>query len=278
MATSESGDNSRLHYLSVGAGRPVVAVHGGMGLDHMYFRPWLDRLGEHCELSYLDLRGGGRSAALAEGESFLDAWTADIDAVRAARGHERVTVLGHSLAAWVALEYARRYPERTAGLILCNGTPKLDYGEAMMASLLACATPQQGADLQALFGSPSFDDATYRSLYLGILPLYFHREHPEFAAHVAASARFSASTFLGFRNAALASFDSLPWLATIAAPTLALTGRHDLFTPAEHGAARFAGLMPNATGLVLAESGHFPFVEEPDAFAAAVGGWLAREH
>ena len=278
MATSESGDNSRLHYLSVGAGRPVVAVHGGMGLDHMYFRPWLDRLGEHCELSYLDLRGGGRSAALAEGESFLDAWTADIDAVRAARGHERVTVLGHSLAAWVALEYARRYPERTAGLILCNGTPKLDYGEAMMASLLACATPQQGADLQALFGSPSFDDATYRSLYLGILPLYFHREHPEFAAQIAAAASFTASTFLGFRNAALAPFDSLPWLETISAPPLALTGRHDLFTPAEHGAARFAALMPNATGLVLANSGHFPFVEEPDAFAAAVGRWLAREH
>ncbi len=277
MATCESGDNSRLHHLTIGNGAPVVAVHGGMGLDHTYFRPWLDRLAEHCELTYFDLRGCGRSATLSCDESFLDAWTADVDAVRTARGYQRVTVLGHSLAAWVALEYAHRYPERTAGLILCNGTPKLDYGEAMMASLLARATPQQGANLQALFGAPSFDDATYRTLYLGILPLYFHRAHPEFAAQIAAAASFTASTFLGFRNAALATFDSLPWLETISAPTLAITGRHDLFTPAEHGAARFGALMPQASEHVLAHSGHFPFVEEPDAFAAAVGEWLGRE-
>jgi proline iminopeptidase len=262
---------------AIGRGTPVVTVHGGMGLDHTYFRPWLDGLAAHCELSYVDLRGCGRSPALSDGESYLDAWTADIDGVRTAHGHERVTVLGHSLAAWVALEYARRYPEQTAGLILCNGTPRLDYGEAMMTALLARATPQQAADLQALFGSPSFDDATYRALYLGILPLYFHHEHPEFAAHVAATARFSAAAFLGFRDTALATFDSLPWLSTITAPTLAITGRHDLFTPAEHGAARFAALMPNAAQLVLEHSGHFPFVEEPEAFAAAVGAWLARE-
>jgi len=65
-----------------------------MGLDHTYFRPWLDALAAHCELTYLDLRGGGRSAALPDGEPFLDKRTADVEAVGTARalsGVEHVT-------------------------------------------------------------------------------------------------------------------------------------------------------------------------------------------
>ena len=45
----------------VGSGFPVVVLHGGPGLDHTMFRPWLDPLGDEFRLLYVDERGQGQS-------------------------------------------------------------------------------------------------------------------------------------------------------------------------------------------------------------------------
>src|SRR5919202_1050478 len=45
----------------VGDGFPVIVLHGGPGLDHTMFRPYLDPLGDDFRLLYVDERGQGRS-------------------------------------------------------------------------------------------------------------------------------------------------------------------------------------------------------------------------
>ena len=70
-------------------------------------------------------------------------------------------------------------------------------------------------------------------------------------------------------------FDLVPRLAAIRAPTLVLTGRHDLYGPPSQ-AARMQSAIPDSELVVFAESAHYPFAEEPAAFQAAVRGWLAR--
>lgn len=50
-----------LFHVEHGAGRPLLALHGGLGLDHTYLRAGLDALGAHATLAYVDLRGCGRS-------------------------------------------------------------------------------------------------------------------------------------------------------------------------------------------------------------------------
>ena len=56
-------------------------------------------------------------------------------------------------------------------------------------------------------------------------------------------------------------------------PMLILVGTHDFITPPAQ-ARRIAELAPNVTVVELARSGHFPYLEEPDAYFAAIDAWL----
>lgn len=64
-------------------------------------------------------------------------------------------------------------------------------------------------------------------------------------------------------------------LGEIAAPTLVVVGEHDLpdFQAVAH---RIADAVPGATRAVIADSGHLPPMEQPDAFLAAVLPFLAQ--
>lgn len=57
-----------IYFETHGAGRPLLAIHGGLGLDHTYFRPWLDPLAKNFQLVLPDVRGNGRSQELPEAE------------------------------------------------------------------------------------------------------------------------------------------------------------------------------------------------------------------
>jgi proline iminopeptidase len=266
-----------LHTASFGAGPPVLVMHGGMGLDHTYFRPWLDPVGSDATLAYYDHRGNGRSAEPSDWGAFgLDEWTSDAEAVRASVGAERVVVLGHSCAVFLALEYARRYPQRVAGLILCSGAPVLDYGDRIFALAAKRGTPEELARLTTLFTAPTLNDDAYKEHYLSILPLYFHRFPPEYGEQVARNVRFSAEAFLHGRDNLFATFDSRPWLHAIKAPALVIGGRDDFITPLSEGAVRLASALPDSDLEVFEHSGHFPFIEETERFNGVVQRWLAR--
>lgn len=53
-----------IFYQERGEGLPLLLIHGGLGLDHSYFQPWLDPLSRKLRLVYLDLRANGRSAPI----------------------------------------------------------------------------------------------------------------------------------------------------------------------------------------------------------------------
>src|SRR5205823_4148655 len=53
--------SARLYVRDIGAGPPVVVVHGGPDFDHEYLLPDMDRLADSFRLVYYDQRGRGRS-------------------------------------------------------------------------------------------------------------------------------------------------------------------------------------------------------------------------
>lgn len=75
-------------------------------------------LRSHHALIRLDLRGPGGSAG--PGAIGLEVWADDIAAVLDAQGHERAVLVGHSLGAQLGLHFARRNPQRAAGLVLID--------------------------------------------------------------------------------------------------------------------------------------------------------------
>ena len=113
-----------LFCLDVGAGPPLVVVHGGPEFDHSYLRPELDRLAGSFRVVYYDQRGRGRSAeGVRPGDVSLRSEIEDLERVRSERGLESVAVLGHSWGGVLGMEYAVRHPERVSHLILMGTAP-----------------------------------------------------------------------------------------------------------------------------------------------------------
>jgi proline iminopeptidase len=76
-------NGTEFFYREVGAGRPCLVMHGGLGSDHMHLRPWVDALGDTLHLVYYDHRGNGRSGRPPLATITYAQLAADADALRA---------------------------------------------------------------------------------------------------------------------------------------------------------------------------------------------------
>jgi proline iminopeptidase len=266
-----------LFYDTHGQGRPILLLHGGTGLDHTYFRPWLDPLGDQAQLIFSDLLGNGRSERPASFAGItMESWADDADGLRAYLGHEKIILLGHSFGGFIAQVYALRHPERLAGLILCDTAPALDYPEVTVANAQARGTPEQ---VQAVLGgltNPASleDDADWRAAWKAILPLYFHHYDPQVAAAMDEQTHYSGRGFShGFIHC-LPTYNVSDRLSKISVPTLLLSGQDDWITPPAYGVGRIHAAIPAAKEVLFEHSGHFPFIEEQQSFLNAVRAWL----
>jgi proline iminopeptidase len=276
MATAHVGGGT-LYYDTVGAGPPVLVMHGGLGWDHSYMRPWLDPLAAGATLVYYDHMGNGRSGEPAEWGVVTHAtWADDADRLRAHLGHERIVVFGHSYGGFLAQEYALRYPDRVAGLILANTAPSFAHAPLAVDNARARGTPEQVAAVLGLIAAPAVDDAALAAAMRAALPLYFRRPSAAPVSEIAARMHYRAGAFNRAFFGCAATFATDDRLPTLETPTLVLGGADDWVMPAAVGAERLARLIPGAELVVFGRSGHLPFVEEPEAFCATVGAWLAR--
>lgn len=263
-----------------GDGPPVAVMHGGLGLNHAYLRPWLDDLTSAGTLVYYDHRGHGRSPAPDDWDAVTHRSLADdADGLRERLGYERWTVFGHSYGGFLALEYALAYPDHTAALVLCCTAPVFDPGEAAFARAARLATPEQLATLASAFSSPFPSDEAMAAAYPSVLPVYF--ADPSTSGPIVDALTdgltYSAAGFNRAFFGCLPDYDLRDRLGDINAPVLVLSGRHDwLFTP-EHDGEALASRLPQAEHVVFERSGHNPFAEEPERFAAVVTKWL-RTH
>jgi 2-hydroxy-6-oxonona-2,4-dienedioate hydrolase len=109
--------HARVGAASVPAGRPPVILVHGLVVSSRYMRPLIQHLGRHFPVLAPDLPGFGwsdkprRVLSLAELAEALGAWMA-------AAGLERAALLGNSLGCQIAVELARRQPERVPALVL----------------------------------------------------------------------------------------------------------------------------------------------------------------
>lgn len=256
------------HLVMTGRGRPVVVVHGGLGLDHTHLVAPLEPLTAHARLILPDLRGNGRTPPpfLWDGFNLVN-WAEDLDALRISLGLPRWTVLGHSLGSFVALEYAIRYPGHLDGLVLVSSSGAFEHTARVVDNARARGAPEVVEQFVGAFSAPVPDDAAFAALWPAILPLYFHRWDDR---HVDAFAgtRYSADA-LNASLAAVAAYDVRERLKWVRCPTLVVSGDDDFITPADLG-AELAARIEGARQVVIPSSGHFPFLEQPGPFTAAV--------
>ena len=109
-------DAVKLFYKEFGKGKPIIFIHG-YPLDHTIWLPLIPEFQKHARLILPDLRGHGQSPAPA-GVYSMELLAADILALMNKLGLEKAVIAGHSVGGYIALHFARDYPERLAGLAL----------------------------------------------------------------------------------------------------------------------------------------------------------------
>jgi proline iminopeptidase len=117
-------EGAQLYLREVGAGTPLVVLHGGPDFNHNYLLPELDALAATFRLIYYDQRGRGRSSGSIQPQDVsLDSELQDLDRLRMILGLEALSLLGHSFGALLAMEYAARFPKHVTHLVLMNPAP-----------------------------------------------------------------------------------------------------------------------------------------------------------
>ena len=260
-----------------GTGTPLVVANGGPGFDHTYLHCgdcW-DRLARGRKLVFYDQRGNGRSGELKEGQSCtLADQIADLEALRARLGFERIDLLGHSWGGYLVMAYAARHPERIAHLLIVDSAaPKIQD----TAFLFKYVYPETQAREDALAFAVELGDgqAIAADLREYVSMLFYTRE-----AREAFQARADSFVYRQSVNKAVWSdlqrFDLNPELPKFRFPTLVATGRYD-FNVAPSVAWGIHRAIPGSELAVFEKSGHLPFCEESDAFVSRVETFLSKQ-
>jgi pimeloyl-ACP methyl ester carboxylesterase len=107
------------------AGTPLLLVHGFGNEAHIWddFAPIV---APHYRTVAVDLRGHGDSDHDPERRYDYDHHVADLEAVSAALGIERLVLVGHSFGGRTGVLFAAKHPERMAGLVIVDIGPEHD--------------------------------------------------------------------------------------------------------------------------------------------------------
>ncbi len=263
----------RVSFLQEGAGPVLLLIHGMAGTFENW-REVIEPLARHHTVIAPDLPGHGSSAA-GGGDYSLGALATGLRDLLAVLGHDRATLVGHSLGGGIAMQFSYQFPEITERLVLVSSG---GLGREVSPVLRAAALPGANLFIAATAGpGRAVGSALVRGLAaVGLRP----------NADVAEVARGYASLTDRDRRAA--------FLATVRAvvgtngqrvhagdrlylaediPVLIVWGERDPMIPAHHGEDAHRAIAGSRLE-ILDGIGHLPQLEAPARFVAVLERFL----
>ena len=281
----DSGDHTvnlngvDLHYRVCGDGPLLFLISPGWGVGSGYLQRGFSFLQERFRLIFVDTRGSGLSGRPADHAKMSSNDMADdLEALREYLGLSTVQLLGHSNSGAIALSYAERYPNHVHKLMLVDSQMLgFSAGDDTRAFLEARAEDSRyrtavQAAIEHFSGKakPLASDADLSAFVAELLPLYLQSPEKNLAL-AREQLLVEPISLYAFeaQNAAdkAAGSDQTVLLDQVRAPTLVMEGRHDWICPVPIAERLHAGI-GNARMVMFEESGHMPWIEEPEKFAA----------
>jgi proline iminopeptidase len=284
-----------IYYVSMGRGAPLIIAHGGPGASHDYFLPYLLPLMRTSRLIFIDERGSGRSSKFEDPKQYTLANMADdIEAVRQALGLGKISLFGHSVGGALAQVYALKYQNNLSHLILGStfaSTKELNEALAKMKAAMNPNDRKRLDELEAagLFGKGEvWERGRYPDEYAklawgkGYFPyIYRNRPDPNYdptgsntgtAWDVYREMWGSHGEFVIDGN--LVEVEYVDKLSQIKVPTLIIVGDHDEADPKM--SREMQQKIVGSKLVILPNSGHMTFVDQPDQFIEAVRSFVAQ--
>lgn len=259
-----------LYFEYEGRGPPLVVHHGGPGSDLSTIYPFLRPLRVRIRLIPFDHRGTGRSSAPKDSERYrIVDFVADIEALRKSLRLERIALLGHSFGGIVSQYYALAFPGRLSHLILVSTAASSEFIGEGMANGQGVLGPGAWKELEDISGRPPSAEGMKRAFQLQA-PIFF-RDPRDLALIDIDRVRWGALSQAAWKH--VYGFDLRDKLSALMIPTLVISGRHDRGISLRYS-EEIAALVPGAKLAISERSGHFPFAEDPEWFAATLLGFL----
>jgi pimeloyl-ACP methyl ester carboxylesterase len=268
-----------MRYLDRGSGPTVVLVHGLMSSADTWRMQVAEIAGAGYRVVAPDLFGHGESAKPG-GDYSLGAHAASLRDLLDEMGVGSATLVGHSLGGGIAMQFAYLFPHRVDGLVLVSSG---GLGRDVNLLLRAATLPGSEWVLPVLTAVPvhGAGDTVLRTWARVGLPAIS-------PGVLEAWQRLGGLADAGTRRAFLASSRSvidvtgqtvsaqtkLAQISTV--PTMVVWGRRDRMIPPSHLDAVRREL-PRSRVELLPRSGHFPHLDEPERFTAAVLSFLGDE-
>lgn len=260
-----------LRYTIQGSGPPVLVVFHG----EIFFRMLPQALQESLTWVLIDFLSPEASSPK---ELSLETISSALYETQKALGLEKSLCLGHSLPGILALDYALRYPQKCSGLILIAVPPSVtqQYYEARQSYWSQNATPERkmllDQSLTQLLTDLQEEPLSSFDKYRIYAPIYWFE--PSFIPEEL-FINLPADEFLDEQlvDQALSGYDPGEKLEDLSIPVFLALGRYDFSVPIPLWETS-ASMIQDIEMVIFEQSGHFPMLEEAEAFVNSLNRWL----
>lgn len=250
------------------ASEAVVFVHGNLGSS----RDWQDlaaQVSPFARAVALDMPGYGRAEKPEHLDYTVEGYAHHLARALTELGIRRVHLVLHDFGGLWGLAWAVAHPDAFASAVLLNTGAWLDYHWHLYARMWR--TPLLGELSQVLATRASFHLLLKHDSPRGLSAAYINQMYEDYCDH-------------GTRRAVLKLYRATPdparlsqtWanaLRPLDRLALVVWGKHDRYLPVQL-AYRQQEVFPNAQIVVLEQSGHWPFADDPAGVAAVVVPFL----
>ncbi len=263
-----------------GLGDPIFFLPGGPGNSHDYMQGAFGHYYKTNTLVFFDFLGRGTSDNAKNKEEYsVENDTDLIEKIRKHLGFSKISVVGHSYGTVPAQNYAIKYPESTNKLVLISGFHSGLMWQANCDSYNEYAKkhfPEKWVKVDSLrtLGYVS-SDPEFMNVY-GSFPtkyIYYHNtkikgnspkekyrnwNNDVYTQIIGRDGDFEVS-------GDMIDIDFRRKLKNVTAPTLITAGRYDGVSTPEFN-VQYKLFMPQAIFEMFEQSGHNPYLEEPEKF------------
>lgn len=258
---------------SIDGSGPVAIVIG----SHKYYpRTFSENLKSKLQLICADTRGFVPTSPNHTEDNFtIDKIIQDIESLRVSLGADKIILIGHSIHAFMAMEYARAFPNRVSHLVLIASSPITGveiYKEADRY-FEESVCPERKAALQITM--QSFSESRDQSFVARLL---------SFGPRIWYDENFDASKLWGgvevnsvgagiIWGSMFADYNVANALKAISCPIFLALGRYDYFNP-PHLWEKYREHASDLTIRIFEKSAHTPQLEESNNFDEELMRWL----
>jgi len=260
----------------------VLTLHGGPGAPGFYLECFEDFLPPAAiELYHYHQLGCGFSDQPDDKSLWtIERFREEVEQVRRALGLEQFVLYGHSWGGMLAIEYALKYQQHLAKLVISNMAASVKSAEAHLAQLRATVPPEALAKIDEFEKAGKYEDPAYDALLTEHLySKYICRLDPmpepaertfRFLAKPVYNTMQGPNEFVVTGN--FKNWDRWADLPKIQTPTLVIGARYDEMDAAD--LARMARLLPNGRYAYCPNGSHLSMWDDQETYFNHLLGFL----